>query len=449
MGLTGQDVWERVRRRGLPNRIPGLVAWWKADTSVALTAGKVSQWDDLSGKGNHATQVTAGLRPLLRHGPPSPAVSLPDANAFVEFPISSTLKVGAGSFVVAVWYRPTAVTLGEVGVSHALASYGTSYVDGYLVNQIGTALNVYANSGGPQLAIAGFFDTADIWYRIVVVCDAGTGLIKVYKNSVLVATSGATSWNVTLDQVTRVGKPPTVLAGPNGGLISEFQLGKGASAIPTQAQIDLDYRHRDALPGLVASYGLHDGSFPVVSSVAGAPNGTVGGTATWGAPAFNGDALYFDPTATTSLNHSCLLQAPATVAFVARRDAVVANYQPIVSFSPIGTNGIFVYAKAGAVDQWGMYATGDANSGAGGTLDVFKVGVLRVRAVTDVDLRTNGASVTSAAGTAPYNGGGVMGYTGGTQSLAGEIVEIAAWNRVLSIQECARVERYLKRRHGT
>jgi hypothetical protein len=447
MSGVDAEVWERVRQRGLPNRIPGLAAWWKADTSVTLTAGKVSQWDDLSGKGKHATQVTGALQPLLRHGPPSPSLSFPAITDYVEFPISTALKASNGSFTVALWIRPTAVSLGEGGSSHCLVTYGTSYVDGYLLNAIGTTLNVYVNAAPPILALAGFFDTPDIWYRIVMVADAATGLVKIYKNGVLAGTSGVTSWNITLDQLTRINNAPSIVNGQHGALISEFSFGKGAGAVPTQAQIDRDYRHQDVLPGLTASYPLHEGKFPVTSTVAGAPNGTAGGGVTWGAPAFNGDSIYFDPTATTSLNHTCLLQAPATVAFVARRDAVVANYQPIISFSPIGTNGIFVYAKAGAVDQWGMYAVGDANSGAGGTLDVFKVGVLRVRAVTDVDLRTNGASVTSAAGTVPYNGGGVMGYTGGTQSLAGEIVEIAAWNRVLSIQECARVERYLKRRH--
>lgn len=43
----------------------GLAAWFDASvtSSVTTVSGAVSQWDDLSGNANHATQATAGNRP--------------------------------------------------------------------------------------------------------------------------------------------------------------------------------------------------------------------------------------------------------------------------------------------------------------------------------------------------------------------------------------------------
>jgi hypothetical protein len=46
-----------------PDRITGLQNWHSADAGVTLASNAVSQWNDLSGNGNHLTQATAGYRP--------------------------------------------------------------------------------------------------------------------------------------------------------------------------------------------------------------------------------------------------------------------------------------------------------------------------------------------------------------------------------------------------
>lgn len=48
-----------------PNNTFGasLVGWWKA-TNVTVVSGRVSQWDDLSGNNNHATQTDINSRPF-------------------------------------------------------------------------------------------------------------------------------------------------------------------------------------------------------------------------------------------------------------------------------------------------------------------------------------------------------------------------------------------------
>jgi len=50
-----------------PASLPGLSGWYDASAAAARTvvSGKISQWDDLSGNGNHATQPTSGSRYTL------------------------------------------------------------------------------------------------------------------------------------------------------------------------------------------------------------------------------------------------------------------------------------------------------------------------------------------------------------------------------------------------
>lgn len=50
-----------------PRIIPGLKFYFNADFGVSNPSG-VSQWDDLSGQGNHVTQATVGNRPSLVTG---------------------------------------------------------------------------------------------------------------------------------------------------------------------------------------------------------------------------------------------------------------------------------------------------------------------------------------------------------------------------------------------
>lgn len=46
----------------------GLGRWFRADSGLTTSSSRVSQWDDLTGSGNNATQATAGNQPLLVDG---------------------------------------------------------------------------------------------------------------------------------------------------------------------------------------------------------------------------------------------------------------------------------------------------------------------------------------------------------------------------------------------
>lgn len=50
-----------------PADLPGLVGWWDASATGALTesGGLISQWADLSGTGNHMTQATGSAQPSV------------------------------------------------------------------------------------------------------------------------------------------------------------------------------------------------------------------------------------------------------------------------------------------------------------------------------------------------------------------------------------------------
>ncbi len=50
-----------------PDQISNLTAWYRADRGITLNSGNVSQWNDLSGNGNHLTQSTASAQPLWNH----------------------------------------------------------------------------------------------------------------------------------------------------------------------------------------------------------------------------------------------------------------------------------------------------------------------------------------------------------------------------------------------
>ena len=50
----------------VPDELPGLVAWFRADALVAADGDPIETWTDASGSGNDAVQAVSGDRPLMR-----------------------------------------------------------------------------------------------------------------------------------------------------------------------------------------------------------------------------------------------------------------------------------------------------------------------------------------------------------------------------------------------
>lgn len=143
------------------------------------------------------------------------------------------------------------------------------------------------------------------------------------------------------------------------------------------------------------------------------------------------------------LTHTLRLQKPCTVAAVAKTTVDgSAGYAGIASFGA-GLGGVFVFADASGITQWGLYQNGNVLSGQS-IRNAFKRVTAVVRDYNDVDLRTNGASATVAAGVSAYNAMSLIGagVGGGGQSLDGTLLELMAWSRVLSVAECRDIETY-------
>lgn len=62
--------WPDLSSEFDPTDIAGCEGWFDAcdSGSITLASGKVSQWNDRSGNGKHATQITPGNRPVVTTG---------------------------------------------------------------------------------------------------------------------------------------------------------------------------------------------------------------------------------------------------------------------------------------------------------------------------------------------------------------------------------------------
>jgi len=104
-----------------PRSISGLRLWLAANQSpFTLNSGKISQWDDLSGLGNHATQATATLQPAYNtsgiNGLPSIEADAVDDVIQCSAAFADTNIVEATQKAIIVVFRT-----GTVGVNDRIA----------------------------------------------------------------------------------------------------------------------------------------------------------------------------------------------------------------------------------------------------------------------------------------------------------------------------------------
>lgn len=166
-------------------------------------------------------------------------------------------------------------------------------------------------------------------------------------------------------------------------------------------------------------------------------------------PTVNASGLNGRPTIVFTgdnfLAHTTRVVVPCTIAFVAK-----TTLDDGVNYAFVGTwsnslGGAAVFAKPGTPHNWGYYANANALSGAT-ILNTFKRCVAVARANNDIDFRTNGSSVTVATGISAYSVASAIGSGNGvgTQNLEGELAELAAYDRALSVPECMRLESYFQ-----
>jgi PKD repeat protein len=80
--------------QSLPNQIPGLEMWLKADAGIVLNGNYVAEWNDQSGNGHHATSPFDVIRPVLQNASLNglPAVSFDGIEDFLSYPDVSNLR---------------------------------------------------------------------------------------------------------------------------------------------------------------------------------------------------------------------------------------------------------------------------------------------------------------------------------------------------------------------
>jgi hypothetical protein len=118
----GGTRWHIVATAGLVTpdpRAEGVVAWWDAARGVTLTSGAVSQWDDLSGFGHHASQSTANRRPVPGTNADTGLAELVFDGSNDGLTVSDNSTYKAGFLTVQVVFRSTSGSRLVVGYPHA------------------------------------------------------------------------------------------------------------------------------------------------------------------------------------------------------------------------------------------------------------------------------------------------------------------------------------------
>jgi hypothetical protein len=170
----------------LPVPRSGLQLWLRADTVVA-SAGSISEWDDLSGLANNATQSVSGNRPTLSANAINslPAVSFATSQ-FFQIP-AGMADLTSGATILAL-LKPTSVTAGA-----RIIDFGNGTASDNLQLQEpttnGAALYTY-NVGSSTNVTASSALTLN-QFQLLSVVDNGTATATIYTDSVQQAQSTA------------------------------------------------------------------------------------------------------------------------------------------------------------------------------------------------------------------------------------------------------------------
>jgi hypothetical protein len=138
-----------------PRQIAGLSAWYDASvaSSLTLTSGFVSQWDDLSGSGLHLTQATEANRPGTGTINGKTAVDFDGSNDLMQvtadvFP-GTLMVVGSLDSIAA---SAMAAFAADAATNSANAFWISSPAQWRLVGFDASIPASYAHSGGTALA---------------------------------------------------------------------------------------------------------------------------------------------------------------------------------------------------------------------------------------------------------------------------------------------------------
>jgi hypothetical protein len=208
-----------------------------------------------------------------------PALLLDTDAKGASVPFHADLKIGSGSFVVAVWYKNTANTAG----THVILQYANAYNTGFLLNNVGGDFGGYVGSGAPQINLGAPFATLNKWYRVVLVGDANAQTLKCYINGVLMQTASGVTWSVTPNEPLYIGRSPDLPVTARG-LYRDVVICKDSVpgfVVPLLADVQADFNRTADFTGISARYPLNEASGAnVFASVGGAGTGSTVGSPT-------------------------------------------------------------------------------------------------------------------------------------------------------------------------
>jgi hypothetical protein len=175
----------------------GLIGWYRADNGATVSSGQVTSWQDMSGSGNTATQVTSAKQPTFVSGAVNglPALSFNGTSSFMQVPSGlANLTAGCSAFIIT---KPTAVTAGARFFDFG---NGASSDNVYMDEPTNTGASLYTYNGSSGTSVTSSSAITLNQFQLLEAIDNATGTANIYTNSVFGATNAAMN---SLNNITR------------------------------------------------------------------------------------------------------------------------------------------------------------------------------------------------------------------------------------------------------
>ena len=231
----------------------GLRAWYRPSlaSSVASTAGSVTQVNDLSGSGFHATRASGG-QPTLIGGAPNGQQVLAFNGSSQALNVNALAADLSGTNVAAHWFMVARLTTPVPGGSWvAPVSLGQSDVTPRIGFFASTSQHFNFVEGNAYTSIANT-PTTNQWYLVEGTFDPATGTVSTYVNQSLVGTA--------VNQPAAVGSNALAVGrigcAWNGAAESRYFGGQLAELAVVKGRIVTGAERVALLQGLNSAYGL-------------------------------------------------------------------------------------------------------------------------------------------------------------------------------------------------
>ncbi|MBS1954390.1 MAG: chitobiase/beta-hexosaminidase C-terminal domain-containing protein [Cyanobacteria bacterium SZAS-4] len=293
----------------VPQRSANLQAWFRADSGVTYSAGKISQIIDQSGNGNNASQSNSSKQPTLATSALNglPAIQFNGTSQFLSLgPGFANFNSGASIFIVS---KPTTVTnntrffdFGNGATSNNL----------YMSETASTTANLFVYNGGTSSSLPASGSLTAGSFSLLEAVHSGSGTATIYSNGVQKATGGINNIN----NVSRTGN----FIGSNFANTTFFN-GQMCEMLIYNAPLTASQRN-DLESYFLSKYGI-GGSAPTLAAPTITPgSGVYSATTPITLTANPGAAIYYTTNGTTPTTSSTLYAGPFNVSSTSTVQAI-------------------------------------------------------------------------------------------------------------------------------